>query len=392
MKKYAEHLYRIPRYAFAELDILKQEQKKKGIEIISLAIGDPDIPTPKFILEALSKEAANPKNHNYPSYIGEGFFRQAISEWMKKRFGTELNYEKEIIATIGAKEAIANIGRAFINVQDRVLCPDPGYPVYANGTTILSDGMPVKMPLHEENNFLPDFDAIKKEDAKNASIMFLNYPNNPTGAVCEKKFLEEALEFAREYEIILAYDNAYSEFTFGEYTAPSIFEIADLNEPVIEFHSLSKTFCMTGDRIGFAVGNREIIHGLGKVKENIDSGLPVYIQKAGVTALESYKNGKKPKEVQTIIDEYSKRADVLVKELNGIGLNAKKPKGTFYVWVNIRDTNISSMDFAKKAMMNGIAITPGIVFGEQGEGYVRFALTQPIEKIIEAVRKIKVCI
>lgn len=391
--KYAKRLNRIPHYVFAELDALKQEQIKKGVDVISLAIGDPDLPAPKFVLDALAKEAADPKNHNYPSYTGEGFFRRAVAEWIKKRFSVEVDAENEVIALIGAKEGIANIGRAFVNSGDIVLYPDPGYPVYANGTTILSDGIAVKMPLLNKNDFLPDFNAIKKENAKKAKIMFLNYPNNPTGAVCEKKFLEKALAFCREYEIIFAYDNAYSEFTFGNFSAPSIFEIADIKkDAIIEFHSLSKTFCMTGDRIGFAVGNTDIVKGLGKVKENIDSGIPVYIQKTAATALASYasyQDSKKPKEVQMMLDEYERRVKVLVSELEKIGLSANEPRGTFYVWVDIRKTGKKSMDFAKEAIKQGVAITPGTAFGEYGEGFVRLAVTQPVEKIKKAVERIE---
>ncbi len=393
MAEYAERLDRMPRYIFAELDRLKQEQVRKGTKMISLAIGDPDVPTPKFILDALAKEAANPKNHNYPSYEGEGFYREAVAKWMNGRFGINADSGTEVLATIGAKEGIANLGRAFVDSGDVVLCPDPGYPVYANGTTMLSDGVAVKMPLLEKNNFLPDFDSVGKKDAKKAKLMFLNYPNNPTGAVCDKKFLEEAMGFCREHDIIMAYDNAYSEFTFGDYAAPSIFEVADIKKDnVIEFHSLSKTFCMTGDRIGFVVGNADVVRGLGKAKENIDSGVPVYIQKTAVVALESYRDSKKPTEVQAVVDEYSKRADVLVKELSRIGLKATKPKGTFYVWVNVKQTKKGCMDLAKEMITNGVVATPGIGFGQYGEGYVRFAVTQPIEKIKEAVERIgKVC-
>lgn len=393
MIEYAERLNRMPRYIFAELDKLKQEQKRKGTDMISLAIGDPDIATPKFILDALAKEAADPKNHNYPSYQGEEFYRDAISSWMKKRFGADVDAKNEALATIGSKEAIANMGRAFVNPGDVVLCPDPGYPVYANGTTTLSDGLAVKMPLLEENGFLPDFDTIRKEDAEKACMMFLNYPNNPTGAVCEKKFLEEAMGFCREHDIMMAYDNAYSEFTFGDYVAPSIFEAADIKkDKVIEFHSLSKTFCMTGDRIGFAVGNAAVIAGLGKAKENIDSGVPVYIQKTAAAALGSYKDSRKPKEVQAVADEYSRRADVLVNELGRIGLKANKPKGTFYVWVNVKNIGKGCMDLTKELMVKGVVVTPGVAFGQYGEGYLRFAVTQPVERIKEAVERIgKVC-
>lgn len=387
--KYAERLNKLPKYTFSELDKLKEEQTKKGVDMISLAIGDPDIPTHEFIRNTLAKQALDPKNHNYPSYIGEKFFREAVAQWMKKRFEVEINSENEVIALTGAKEGIANIGRAFVEHDDVVLCPDPGYPVYPNGTTILCDGTSVKMPLLEENNFLPDFDEIKKQDAQKAVMIFLNYPNNPTGAVCEKNFLEKSLEFCRENNIILAYDNAYSELTFGEYSAPSILEIADEKDLVIEFHSFSKTFCMTGDRLGFGVGNSKVIEGLGKVKENIDSGVPVYIQKTGAAALELYKDNTKPKEVQIMLDEYSKRAHETVKILKSIGLNANEPKGTIYVWINIKRTQMSSIDFVKKAMTQGVVLSPGTAFGEYGEGYIRLALTQPIERIKQAIERLE---
>ncbi len=247
----------------------------------------------------------------------------------------------------------------------------------------------MKMPLLEQNGFLPNLDEIKKEDAEKASLMFLNYPNNPTGAVCDRNFLEEAVEFCREYDIILAYDNAYSEFTFGNYAAPSVLEVSDIKkDAVIEFHSLSKTFCMTGDRIGFAVGNADVIRGLGKAKENIDSGVPVYIQKTAVTALGAYRDAKKPKEVQAVVDEYEKRAETLVNELGKIGLKANKPKGTFYCWIGIKGTGQNSMDFVKKSIEQGVVITPGTAFGQYGEGYVRFALTQPSARIREAVERL----
>jgi len=354
------------------------EKRRQGVNVISLSIGDPDLPPPQFVLDALCREAANPKNHNYSLSQGEPKFRQAVADWCKKRFGVDINPEKEVIALIGTKEGIANITRAFINPGDRVLVPDPAYPVYTNGSTLLSDGVPVEMPLFEGNGFKPDVEALKGKDAK---MMFLNYPNNPTGAAVDKSFLKRVVEFATENHLIVCYDNAYSEITFDGYRSPSILEVDGAVEVAIEFHSFSKTFHMTGDRIAFAIGNEQLIRGLTRVKSQIDSGPPVYIQKAAVKALESYRGSKPPEWLEKTNQTYGERRDMLVKGLNSMGFRCDKPKATFYVWMNCK---CASLEFAAKLLDAGVMATPGIGFGEHGENYVRFALTRPKEEIREA--------
>jgi LL-diaminopimelate aminotransferase len=379
--EYADRIKRLPPYLFAQIEKTIKEKKAQGIDMISLSIGDPDLPPPSFIVEALKQEAADLKNHNYSFSQGEPDFRQEVSEWCKKRFNVDLQQD-QVVALMGSKEGIANIARAFINPGDRVLVPDPAYPVYANGSTILCDGTTVPMPLLEENNFQPDFDAI---DAKKAKMIFLNYPNNPTAATVDKKFLKDAVEFAKDNKIILCYDNAYSEITYDHYHAPSILEIDGAMDVAIEFHSLSKTFNMTGDRIGFAVGNKQLVTGLTKVKSQIDSGPPVYTQKVAVKALAVYTNHKAPEFLKKNNQTLQERRDLLVETLCKIGYQCEKPKATFYVWVNCKG---DSMQFATKLLEVGVAITPGVGFGKYGEGYARITFTQPKERIIEACRRI----
>jgi LL-diaminopimelate aminotransferase len=383
--EYAERIKRLPPYLFAELERLTAEKKKQGVDVISLGIGDPDLPAPKFVLEALAREALNAGNHNYPSSQGEKDFREAVARWYKIRFGVELNSDTQICNLIGSKEGIANVARAFVNAGDKVLVPDPAYTVYQYGATVLCDGIPVAVPLLEEKNFLPDLDSVKKEELHKARMFYLNYPNNPTGAVADETFLQEAVDFCLENNLIFCYDNPYSEFTFDGFIAPSALEAKGAMDCTIEFHSCSKTFCMTGDRIGMAVGNDKIVGGLKKIKSNIDSGAPVYAQKAAVVALDSYKSRKRPAEVEKCMREYQERRNVLVEGLNGIGLECRKPKATFYLWVRV---NGDSMEFTKKVLEQGVVITPGTGFGKQGEGFVRFALTQPKERIAEAVERI----
>ncbi len=288
--EYANRIKRLPPYLFAEIEKIIKEKKAKGVDLISLSIGDPDLPPPQFVIEALKQEAANPKNHNYSFSQGEPDFREAVASWYKKRFNVDLAQD-QVVALLGSKEGIANVARAFINPGESVLVPDPSYPVYANGSTILCDGKVLPMPLLAENGFQPDFEAV---NAKGAKMMFLNYPNNPTAATVDKKFLKKAVDFAKDNNIILCYDNAYSEITYDGYQAPSILEVDGAMDVAIEFHSLSKTFNMTGDRIGFAVGNQQLVGGLAKVKTQIDSGPPVYIQKVAVKALASYKSKEAP--------------------------------------------------------------------------------------------------
>ena len=285
---YADRVKKLPPYLFAEIEKLIKEKKAIGADLISLSIGDPDLPPPKIVIDSLKQEAANPKNHNYSLSQGESFFREAVSVWLKKRFKIDIS-EEEVIALLGSKEGLVNIARAFVNSGDRVLVPNPGYPVYNNSSAILNDGIPIPIPLLQENRFLPDLGKI---DPKKVKMMFLNYPNNPTSAIMDKNFLKKVVDFARENNIILCYDNAYSEICFDDYKAPSILEIEGAKDIAVEFHSFSKTFNMTGDRIAFAVGNKKLVSGLAKIKSQIDSGPPVYLQKVAEAALDSYKEGE----------------------------------------------------------------------------------------------------
>lgn len=380
--EFADRVKRLPPYLFAEIEKLIKEKKAQGVDLISLSIGDPDLPPPQFVIDALKEEAANPKNHNYSFSQGEPDFRQAVAEWYKKRFHVDLAQD-QVVALLGSKEGIANIARAFVNPGDKVLVPDPAYPVYANGSTLLCDGVPETMPLQEETGFKPDFDAVK---AKKAKMMFLNYPNNPTAATVDKRFLKEAVDFAADNNIILCYDNAYSEISYDSYKAPSILEVDGGMDVAIEFHSCSKTFNMTGDRIGFAVGNKQLVSGLTRIKSQIDSGPPVYIQKVAAKALATYKSDEPPEFLKKTIRIYQERRDLLAETLCDIGFKCEKPKATFYVWVNCKG---SSMEFAAKLIKVGVAVTPGIGFGKFGEGYARITFTQPKEQISEACERVR---
>ncbi len=379
--EYADRIKRLPPYLFAEIEKIIKEKKAQGIDLISLSIGDPDLPPPDFILEALKKEAADLKNHNYSLSQGETDFREAVSGWYKNRFGLDIAHD-QVVALMGSKEGLANIARAFINPGDQVLVPDPSYPVYANGSTILCDGTAVPMPMLEENGFKPD---LSKIDPKKAKMMFLNYPNNPTAATVDKRFLKEVVDFAKEHNIMLCYDNAYSEITYDGYRASSILEIDGAMDIAIEFHSLSKTFNMTGDRIGFAVGNNTLVAGLARVKSQIDSGPPVYTQKVAVKALSTYTSPEAPAFLKKNNQILQERRDLLVNTLCKIGYPCEKPKATFYVWVNCKG---DSMKFATKLLNAGVAVTPGVGFGKYGEGYARITFTQPKERIVEACNRI----
>ena len=379
--EYSERIKKLPPYLFAEIEKLIHEKRNQGLDLISLSIGDPDLPPPKVVIDSIRKEAADPKNHNYSLSQGEPFFREAVSVWCKNRFNIDITKD-EVIGLLGSKEGLANIARAFVNTGDRVLVPDPGYPVYNNSSALLNDGIPVPIPLLQENKFLPD---IQKINPKKTKMMFLNYPNNPTSATADKKFLRKIVNFAKEKNIILCYDNAYSEICFDGYRAPSIFEIDGAMDVAVEFHSCSKTFNMTGDRIAFAIGNKQLLSGLAKIKSQVDSGPPVYIQKVAVKALETYKDRSPPDFLNKNNSIYSKRRDILVNHLNSMGFECEKPKSTFYVWLNC---GCNSLKFANKLLDVGVAVTPGIGFGKHGENFIRFSLTQPEERIKEACNRI----
>jgi LL-diaminopimelate aminotransferase len=378
---FSERVKRLPPYIFSELEKIISEKKKQGKNIISLSIGDPDLPPPQIVLEALKEEVTKTENHNYSFSQGEPKFREAVATWYKRRFNVNLNSQNEVIGLIGSKEGLANITRAFTNPGDKILVPDPSYPVYANGSSILCDCIPLYMPL-KEDNFKPDLLNLKSSNAK---IMFLNYPNNPTGATVDLKFLKEVVKYAKENKLIICYDNAYSEITFNEYEAPSILQIEDAIDVAIEFHSCSKTFNMTGDRIGFAVGNEKLIEGLRKVKTQIDSGPPIYIQNVAIRALETYRKEKKPKFLRKNLEIYKKRQNALIKGLKTIGLKCEKNKATFYLWVKCPE---DSFNFVKKLLDIGVLVTPGIAFGKIGTKYIRFALTKSKDQINEACKRL----
>lgn len=318
--------------------------------------------------------------------MGEEDYRAAVARWYKVRFGLGLDLDKEVSHVMGGKEGVANIARAFINPGDIVLCPNPGYPVYANGATKLCDGDPYLMPLTKENNFLPELEVIDTEVLKKAKLMYLNYPNNPTGAIAPIEYLKKVADYAEDYKFLIVYDNPYSEFTFDDYIAPTILQISQEH---VEINSASKMFNMTGFRCGWIAGNADIIAGLRKVKSQIDSGGSIFIQKAVIKGLNEFKSEKKPEIVQKSMTIYQERRDVLIKGLNDMGWKTDKPKATFYVWTQLPEGEEKSMEFVKKLINVGVIITPGTGFGEYGEGFVRFALTQPVERIKEALERIK---
>ena len=379
----AERLQALPPYTLAEIDRLKQEALKRGVDLINLGIGDPDLPTPKHVVEKLAEAAADPQNHRYPSYEGLLSFREAAANWYLSRFGVKLNPETEVLSLIGSKEGIGHIPLAFINPGDVVLVPDPGYPVYQAGT-VLAGGVPYLMPITEANTYLPDFKQVPSDILSQAKMLFLNYPNNPTAAVAPLEFFREAVDLAQRYGLILCHDAAYSEVCFDGYRPPSILQVEGAKEVAVEFHSLSKTYDMTGWRIGFAVGNAKILAGLGRVKTNLDSGIFQAVQHAGTAALSGPQDS-----VEEARSIFQGRRDALVKGLREAGWKIDPPQASFYVWIPVPQRYTSTEFAAKLLDQVGIVVTPGNGFGSHGEGFFRVALTVPQARIEEAVERIK---
>jgi LL-diaminopimelate aminotransferase len=379
----ARRLGGLPPYLFAEIDKVKDEMRRKGIDLISLGIGDPDIPTPPHIIKALQVAAENPANHQYAPYEGTQTFRQAVAQWYQRRFGVTLDPATEVLALIGSKEGIGHIHLAFVNPGDVVLVPDPGYPVFHAGT-VFAGGESVMMPLRQANGFLPDLQAIPAEALRRAKLMFLNYPNNPTAAVAPRAFFEEVVEFAHRHNIIVCHDAAYSEVAFDGYRPMSFLEVDGAREVGIEMHSLSKTYNMTGWRIGFAVGNAKILAGLGTIKTNLDSGIFMAVQDAGVAALTS--SDACVEEMRRI---YQHRRDLLLAGLREIGLQAEPPRATFYLWVPVPPTYTSSTLTTRMIREAGVVPTPGVGFGLHGEGFIRLSLTVGDDRIREAIDRLK---
>jgi len=380
--KRADRLEQLPPYLFAEIDRLKQEALAQGRDLINLGVGDPDLPTPQPIVERLKEAAEQPLNHRYPSYEGLLSFREAVASWYRRRFQVELDPEREVLSLIGSKEGIAHLPLAFVNPGDKVLVPDPGYPVYKAGT-IFSGGIPVTMPLKPSNGFLPDLSAISVKEAKAAKLMFINYPNNPTTAVSTREFFQEVIEFASRHNIIVCHDAAYTEVAYDGYRPLSFLQVEGAKEVGIEFHSLSKTFNMTGWRIGFAVGNPQILAGLGAIKTNLDSGVFQAIQEAAITALLNAQQ-----EVIKTQEQYQRRRDLMFKGLRELGYQLENPRATFYMWIKVPPP-FNSTEFAAQLLKKtGIVVTPGVGFGKYGEGYFRISLTSPEERLQEALQRL----
>ncbi len=381
--QFSKRLQALPPYLFLEIDKAKRKARAEGRDIIDVGIGDPDMPTPDFIIDSLSRAARDPANHRYALDQGMPVLRQEIAHWYDKRFGVKLEPDTEILPLIGSKEGIAHFPLAFIDPGDYALVPDPCYPPYKGGT-IFAGGCVHIMPLLEKNGFLPDLKCIPAEILKKAKVIYVNYPNNPTGAVADKAFYSDLVKFAKTHGLIVVSDVAYSEMSYDGYRPMSFLEVDGARDVCIEFHSLSKTYNMTGWRVGWACGNQKLVAGLAKVKSNIDSGIFSALQVCAVDALKDDRG-----HIARMNALYQQRRDVLVNGLNGLGWKVSKPKASFYIWAKVPG-NGRSIDFAAKVLEQAnIVVTPGVGFGPSGEGYVRFALTVPQERLAQAVDRLK---
>jgi LL-diaminopimelate aminotransferase len=379
----AARLGKIPPYLFAEIDRKVQEKKRAGVDVISLGIGDPDLPTPKRIVNVLQEAAADPANHRYPSYFGLAELREAIAGWYSERSGVSLDPSTEILPTLGSKDGIAHVPLALVDPGDLVLAPDPGYTVYSTGA-LMAGAEPYIMPLTAANHWLPDLDAIPDDISRRARLMWLNYPNNPTAAVADREFLERAVAFCTRHDIVLCHDAPYSEIAFDGYRPLTLFEIPGAKEIGLEFHSLSKTFNMTGWRIGWVCGRADLVGLIGQLKTNIDSGIFQAVQWAAIEAL----NGGE-QETRAANDVYAKRHKLVANTLNELGWNIKPPRATFYVWAPV-PAGYDSIGFASHVLDEvGVNITPGVGFGAHGEGYFRLSVTAPDARLEEAMARMR---
>ncbi|MCZ7647798.1 MAG: LL-diaminopimelate aminotransferase [Planctomycetota bacterium] len=378
----ADRFKHLPPYLFAEIDKRKKAALAAGHDVINLGIGDPDTPTPKIIIEALQKAAEDPATHQYALDNGDPAFRAQIAAFMKQRFGVDLDPGSEIYPTIGSKEALANFAFAFVNPGDITLVPEPCYPVY-RGSTYFAGGVPLYMDLKEENDFFPDLDAIDPRDAARAKVLWLNYPNSPTGKLATREFFEKAVAFAKRYDILILQDAAYTEMFFDG-RAISILEIPGGKDVALELHSCSKTFSMTGWRVGWACGNKDLVAGLGRMKSNVDSGIFTAVQRAAIVALQHYDEIVPP-----LMSMYKQRRDTFCNGLKAIGWKVKPPEATFYCWIRVPDGFTSTQTTLRLLEEAHIVTVPGNGFGAPGEGYVRATLTVPEARLAEAVERIK---
>ena len=379
----AERLKQLPPYLFKEIDRKKAEVKARGVDIIDLGVGDPDLPTPEHIIGEMKRAVDDPSNHQYPSYSGMTDFKEVVARWYGERFNVDLDPDSEVVSLIGSKEGIAHLPLAFINPGDVSLVPSPAYPVY-HIATLFAGGESYFMPLLGENDFLPDLSVIPEDVADRAKLMFINYPNNPTSAVADLDFFRRVVSFAKKHGILVCHDAAYTEMAFDGYEPPSFLEVEGAKEVGMEFHSLSKTYNMTGWRIGFAVGNSEGVAGLGAIKSNIDSGVFQAVQRAGIEAISGD---------QACVAEmnriYSDRRDLMVQGLREAGFELDPPKATFYLWIRVPDGYTSASLATRLLEETGLVVTPGNGFGDPGEGYFRIALTQNRKRLGEAIERLK---
>ncbi len=379
----ARRIAELPPYLFAEVDRRIAEKRAQGHDVISLGIGDPDLPTPEHIVRALETTAEQPANHRYPDYYGLRELRVAIADWYRDRFGVELDADAEVLPLIGSKEGIAHLATAWVDPGDLVLVPDPGYPVYSIGT-MLANGEVYWLPLRAERDFLPDLQAIPADVARRARVLWIGYPNNPTAAVAPIEFFREVVDFAWEHGILVCHDNAYSEVAYDGYRAPSFLQVDGAREIGIEFHSLSKTYNMTGWRIGMVVGNRTAIEALGRVKTNVDSGVFQPVQYAGIAALRGDQSWLHDRNLH-----YQRRRDAVLATLHRIGLAAPTPRSSLYVWGPV-PAGVKSVDFSLRLLdETAVWITPGVGFGPAGEGYFRISLTTPDDRLEEALARLE---
>ncbi|WP_164217415.1 LL-diaminopimelate aminotransferase [Virgibacillus sp. YIM 98842] len=373
----------LPPYLFSEFQRKKKEMEANGVDVIDLGIGAPDLPAPEFVYEKLVEEAKSPLNHRYSIYSGMPSFREAVAAFYKKQYDVALDPETEVLALIGSKEGIANLIQAVANPGDTVIIPDPGYPVYRTAVH-LAGGVSVPVPLDVNNGYIPIYDSLSKEEVQQAKLMFLNYPSNPTAATVELETFTEAVSFAEKNNILLVNDAAYDLVTFDDYVSPSVLQAPNAKKHAVEFGSLSKSFNMTGWRIGFAVGNKEVIQALATLKSNIDTSQFIPVQKAAEAALRSDLSAVK--ENNRI---YKRRMEKLHTALNEIGIKTEKPRGTIFVWAEVPD-GYTSAGFADKVLEEaGVIVTPGNAFGDNGEGFIRIALSVTEERLDEVIGRLK---
>ena len=381
--RFSERVQDLPPYLFAGIERRIAERRAAGVDVISLGIGDPDLPTPAHIVKALTTAAQDPATHQYPSNLGEIGFREAVAGYYQRRFGVELDVATEVMPLLGAKEGIAHICMALLNPGDVALASDPGYPVYSTGP-LLAGGIPVPLPLVPELGFQPDLEAIAPDVLAKARMIYVSYPNNPTGAVIEDDFFARLVAFASANDIIVVHDNAYGDITYDGYVAPSFLETPGARDVGVEMLSLSKSYNMTGWRAGAVVGNRDVVDAYWRLKTNMDSGMFAAVQRAAAAALTSSQEC-----VREMCRTYQRRRDVLVAALIGLGLTVAAPKGTIYLWVAVPDGHTSASFTELMLDQADVVVTPGAAYGASGEGYVRLSLTVPDARMQEAVLRIE---